>query len=135
MGQKTEPFVAFDAQIRQVFGSTEDLARMSSREAFLKAEILVALQRILFQAYKLEHKIKLGEFKKRDAEFSPPVMKKHTEVYAKIFQDIDALLKQIKVCVDAPTPDSLEGCCTLLDAMKQLPRSEKMSLVQSMKVK
>ena len=107
---------------------------MNPKETFLKAEFLVALQKILFQAYKLEHKIKLGEFKKRDAEFSPPIMKKHTEVYTKIFQDIDALLKQIKACVDTPTPESLEKCCTLLEHMKQLPWSEKMTSLQTMKI-
>ena len=134
IGQKTDPFITFDQQITQIFGSVEDITRMNTKEAFVKAEILVALQKILFQAYKLEHKIKLGKFEQRDAKFSRPIMKRYDKVYTGIFKDIDMLLKQIQACVEHPTPASLEKCCALLDNVKNLSRSEKIDALQKMKV-
>lgn len=130
--QKTEPFISFDNQIKTLFWPTLDKNQMKSHRSILQAEILLSLQKIYFQIYQLEHKIKLWTVKSTDFVFDTNLCTKYPELYKPLFIHITKYTNQIQKLGTIPLSQyNKDFCISLLQQLKKLPDWE--SNIQALK--
>ncbi len=131
ISQKTEPFVSIERWTREIFGSLQDIARFASlsavSERVQKAEMLIALQSNYFQAYQLEHKIKIGTLTRNDVSFAVGAPKRYPAI-GKEFSAIVTMAAEIQESLlTKPLEESKEYSLSLLQKLQKLPDRERIT--------
>lgn len=129
--QKTEPFLSMERRTRESFGSLQDIARFVTSsdvsERVQKAEMLIALQFNYFQAYQLEHKIKLGTLTRNDVSFAVGAPKRYPDI-GKEFSAIVGIASEIQESLlTKPLNESKEHSLSLLQKLQKLPDWERIA--------